>query len=48
MSYNILDGGNGRLDLIETAINAESPDVLVINEANGFLNDDAKIARSLP
>jgi len=36
MSYNILDGGEGRLDLIISAIKSESPDVLVINEANSF------------
>jgi len=40
MTYNILDGGEGRLDLISEIIKTEKPDFLVINEANGFEKDD--------
>lgn len=40
MAYNILNGGENRLDLIVKVIKKENPDFLVINEANGFDKDD--------
>ena len=40
MTYNILDGGEGRLDLILKVIKTENPDFLVVNEVNGFEKDD--------
>ncbi len=44
MTYNILDGGDGRLDLILKVIKTENPDFLIINEANGFeKNDNQKL-----
>jgi exodeoxyribonuclease-3 len=45
MTYNIFDGGEGRMDLITAAVVQESPDVLVINEANNFLANDGKLAK---
>lgn len=45
MTYNIFDGGEGRLGIIISAIKQESPDVLIVNEANNFSADDNKIAR---
>jgi len=36
MTYNILNGGEDRLELIIKVISNERPDFLVINEANGF------------
>lgn len=44
MTYNILNGGGDRFDLVMDAIAAKSPDFLVINEANGFeKNDNARL-----
>jgi exodeoxyribonuclease-3 len=44
ITYNILDGGGERLSLIAQVINDESPDIVVINEANGFdLNDNERL-----
>jgi len=40
MTYNILNGGEGRLDLILRVIKTENPDFLVINEANRFDKED--------
>lgn len=40
MTYNILNGGEDRLDSIVKVISGEKPDFLVINEANGFEKDD--------
>lgn len=39
MTYNILNGGKGRLELILQAIKQEAPDYLTINEANAFANN---------
>jgi exodeoxyribonuclease-3 len=36
MSYNIWDGGNDRLENIISVVNEIRPDILVLNEANGF------------
>src|SRR4030042_6741724 len=36
MLYNILNGGENRLDLILKVVKKEHPDFLVVNEANGF------------
>jgi len=36
MTYNILDGGGDRLELIAKVINDSAPDFITINEANGF------------
>lgn len=47
MTYNILDGGEGRLDLIISAIKNDLPDVLVINEANNFVADDNKVLKKV-
>lgn len=40
MTYNILDGGKGRLDLILKIIKTEGPDFLAVNEINGFERND--------
>jgi endonuclease/exonuclease/phosphatase family metal-dependent hydrolase len=40
MTYNLLDGAAGQLGQVVAVVNAESPDVLVLNEANGFDQDD--------
>ncbi len=45
MSYNIFDGGAKRLGLIISAIQREAPDILIINEANGFSEDGSKILK---
>lgn len=39
MSYNILGGWEERIELIIDIIESESPDVLVLNEANAFIPD---------
>ncbi len=39
MSYNILGGWEERIELIIDIIEEESPDVLVLNEANAFIPD---------
>lgn len=39
MSYNILGGWDERIELIIDIIEEESPDVLVLNEANAFIPD---------
>lgn len=44
MTYNILNGGEDRIELITRVILNEKPDFLVINEANGFnKNDNQKL-----
>lgn len=44
MTYNILDGGDDRLELIAKIINDSAPDFVTINEANGFdANDNKKL-----
>jgi exodeoxyribonuclease III len=44
MAYNILDGGEERINLIIKVVFDEKPDFLVINEANGFdKNDNQKL-----
>jgi exodeoxyribonuclease-3 len=45
MTYNILDGGKDRLGLIISVIKSESLDILVINEANDFKNNEDKFAK---
>lgn len=40
MTYNILNGGEDRLNLIFKVIKKECPDFLVVNEANGFDKND--------
>lgn len=47
MTYNILDGGEDRLDLIAEIINGSSPDFVTINEANGFDEEDNKKLKDL-
>lgn len=44
MTYNILDGGENRLESIAQIVTDENPDILSINEANEFhLNDNEKL-----
>lgn len=45
MTYNILNGGEARLDLVIDIVKKESPDYLTINEANTFLAEDKKLLR---
>jgi len=45
LTYNIFDGGAGRLDLIISVIKSQSPDILTINEANDFSADNGKIIK---
>ena len=45
MTYNILDGGGRRLQLIVDAVNKEHPDYLTVNEANTFANENRKILK---
>lgn len=47
MTYNILDGGNSRLEMIAEIIKNEDPDFLTINEANGFDLDKQQKLRKL-
>jgi exodeoxyribonuclease-3 len=47
MTYNILDGGEGRLQLIVDAIKKEHPDYLTITEANTFANKNSKILKEI-
>ncbi len=46
MTYNILDGGQDRLNDIITVVKKASPDVLIVNEANGFDADNSKVLKS--
>jgi len=43
MSYNIWNGAVDRLESIVSIVNTENPDILVVNEANGFEEDNNKI-----
>jgi len=45
MTYNILDGGGERLGGIIDIVKREAPDVLVINEANGFSADGNEVLK---
>ncbi|MEO6761725.1 MAG: endonuclease/exonuclease/phosphatase family protein [Candidatus Saccharimonadales bacterium] len=47
MTYNILDGGGNRLDLIAKVINNAHPDIITINEANGFNEDNGQKLKRL-
>ena len=47
MTYNLLNGGEGNLQLITKIIKKESPDFLTINEANTFAKDNNKILTEL-
>lgn len=47
MTYNILGGSEDRIDLIVDTILDESPDFLVVNEANSFLPDVSGHLRKL-
>jgi exodeoxyribonuclease-3 len=38
MTYNILEGGKGRLDKIASVVRDQDPDILAVQEANGFDN----------
>ena len=39
MTYNILGGWEDRIELIIDTVLDESPDILVVNEANAFVPD---------
>ena len=45
MTYNILNGGEAGLPLVEKVIKKENPDYLTINEANTFAKDNNKILK---
>lgn len=45
MTYNILDGGAERLNLIIQVVKNEVPDYLTLNEANGFEKDNSQILK---
>ena len=45
LTYNILDGGQGRLPLIKQIVRDQSPDYLTLNEANGFSDHGNKILK---
>lgn len=47
MTYNILNGGKDRLDLILQTIKEENPDYVTINEANTFAIDNNKILKDV-
>lgn len=36
MTYNVLDGGAGRLETLAAVVQREASDVLALNEANGL------------
>ncbi len=43
MTYNILDGAAGRREAVVDTIRRADPDVLIINEANGFEANDNQV-----
>ncbi len=45
LSYNIFEGGRNGLDKIIRIINTYSPDILLLQEANSFLDNDGSVAR---
>lgn len=45
MTYNILGGGGKRAGLIRSVIAQEKPDILALNECNGWHRENAKLLR---
>ena len=47
MTYNIQDGGKGRIDEIVKIFNLHSPDFISVNEATDFDKKDARLLKEL-